>query len=307
MSKKSVQDWLLSHGSQSQTNNTTTALRPILGKKTSQRAKTISITSGKGGVGKTSISLKLAKTLVASGHKVLVLDCDYNLSNTGVKLGLPLDDNFSKYLKGEKKFEDCLYRDGNFHLLSAANGDFEIFDKGEGHCAEIINILVEQERFYDFIITDCPAGLGRDCLTLNAYCDYRFIIVTPDKSSITDSYSLMKILNKKYGIFNNHLILNKISNSKQRQRIVKSLSETVENYLCARLSFLGDINYCESEVDKFDQLFIEGENSALHKSFSKVMTRFSEEVGVDLLAKSIDVYPHFAQVKEHEVQTPSIS
>ena len=305
MSKKSVQDWLLSHSSHDKTTRSFNSL--VRGKRNPKRAKTISVTSGKGGVGKTSISLKLAKVLASFGYKVLVLDCDYNLSNTGLKLGLPLVDDFSLYLKGEKKLEECLYRDGNFHLLSAANGDFDIFDKGDGYSAEIIDILVSQERFYDFIITDSPAGLSRDCLTLNAYSDYRFVVVTPDKSSITDSYSLMKILNKKYGIHSNHLILNKVSNKAQLTRIVKSLSETVENYLSCRLKFLGDIRYSELAVDKFDQFLFNEENSALQKSFIKVLKRFSEEVEVDLLPESLGAYPNFGKLKEQDVQTSSLS
>ena len=71
-------------------------------KKTNQKAKTISITAGKGGVGKTSVSVKFARMLADKGYKVLLLDCDYNLSNTVVKLGLPVTNQSSNSFRTER-------------------------------------------------------------------------------------------------------------------------------------------------------------------------------------------------------------
>ena len=114
-------------------------------------------------------------------------------------------------------------------------------------------------------------------MTLNAYSDHRFIVVTPDKSSITDSYSLLKILNMNYGITENHLIVNKISNRNQYKRIVKTLSETVENFLACRLQVLGGIQLESGEVDLFDGLLFDEANISLHKSFINLLGRFSEQ------------------------------
>lgn len=246
-------------------------------KKTSGRATTISVTAGKGGVGKTSISVKMAKVLSGLGYKVLLLDCDANLSNTVVKLGLPITNYFYELVSGQRDFHDCLHKDGNLHLLAGCNGSLELFKKSLEIDRLIIDILVNHEREYDYIILDSPAGISKETLTLNAYSDYRFVVVTPDKSSVTDSYSLIKILNKEFGVNDNHLFVNKISSEPQYQRMIKTLSETVETFLRCRLHILGYLNKEELPVDQFDACLLHQENNSLHKKFVNIVTKFTEE------------------------------
>lgn len=247
-------------------------------KRTNQKAKTISITAGKGGVGKTSVSVKFARMLAEEGFKVLLLDCDYNLSNTVVKLGLPVTNQFYELVSAQKEFDDCIYKEGNLHILSGCNGNIDLFNKSLEIDRIIIDILVNHERDYDYIILDCPAGITKETLTLNAYSDYRFVVVTPDKSSVTDSYSLIKILNKEFGVNDNHLLVNKISSDTQYQRMVKTLSETVESFLKCRLHILGGIEKVEAPVDQFDSILLNTANSSLHKNFEKLIKKFTEEI-----------------------------
>lgn len=246
-------------------------------KKTFRKAKTISITSGKGGVGKTSLSLKFAMGLADTGHKVLLIDCDTNLSNTAVKLNLPITNNFYDLISAKKEFHDCLYFEGNFHLLSGCNGSLELFNKILEIDKVIIDILATHEKDYDYIILDCPAGISKETLTLNAYSDFRFVVVTPDKSSVTDSYSLIKILNKEYGISHNHLLLNKISTEIQANRMIKVFGETVEQFLDCRLKILGSINREEVAEDRFDSIFLSKEKNSMHINFMNIVKRFTDE------------------------------
>jgi flagellar biosynthesis protein FlhG len=245
-------------------------------KSISNKAKTISVTGGKGGVGKTSIALKTAKSLVEEGSKVLLIDCDYNLSNSAIKLGIPLNNNFSSLIMAEKSFSDCLYKDGNFHLLPACNGNLDLFEKKFEAQDFIIDIINSHATEYDYIILDTPAGLGRDILTLCAYCDYRFVVVTPDKSSITDSYSLIKLLNNKFGIKDNHLIVNMYKNKKQFLRVVKTISETVETFLNCRTHIVGGVSYIEEGTSSFDKIFLDETNNTYHKKFLKMLNSFTD-------------------------------
>ncbi len=270
MSLSTTQKWLLSKKSFSEE-------LLLGGVKSSKTAKKISITSGKGGVGKTSVSVKIGKLLAESGFRVLLLDCDYNLSNTHVKLGIPITNNFQQLIRAEKEFDECIYKEGNFHLLSAANGDLDFFDSGLELDKYITDIITEHENEYDYILLDCPAGLSKSSVTLNAYCDYRIIVVTPDKSSITDSYSLIKILNKKYEIYENHLLVNKVSSESQFKRIVNTLSQTVENFLNSRLKVLGDIPKVHGAVDAFDRVLMENFSGELHRGFTKVAKKIAEQ------------------------------
>ncbi len=238
----------------------------------------ISITGGKGGVGKTSVSIKFARELSAQGYKVLLIDCDYNLSNTAIKLGIPLNNNFWHLLAMEKNFEDCLYKEGNFHLLSACNGSVELFESRLKLDEIIIDIINSHEADYDFILLDCPAGLSRESLNLNAYCDQRFVVVTPDKASITDSYSLIKVLNQKFGIKENHLLINMYVTQKQYEKVVKTLSETVENFLGSRTFLLGGLRKIDVSQEKFDNFFLFDEENEAHKSFLKLLDRYTDQL-----------------------------
>lgn len=268
-------EWLSSFSSSDQSQ-----IQAIVSSKLDEPKKstTISITGGKGGVGKTSVSLKMAKDLATQGFKILLIDCDTNLSNTALKLGLPIDNTFYSLVSAEKNFQDCLYKDGNFHLLAACNGSIDLFDSDFRMEDIIIDIINTHGHEYDFVLLDCPAGLSRDSLTLNAYSDKRIFVVTPDKSSVTDSYSLIKVLNKKFGVNENHILINKVSHKGQFERIVKTLSETIENFLGCRTKILGGVRFLDVQARHFDRVFLEGGKNDLQRNFDKVLDRLTDEL-----------------------------
>ena len=245
-----------------------------------RRAKKIAFLSGKGGVGKTSVAVKMSCLLSEWGYRVLLLDCDHNLSNGVLKLGLPINENFYSLITSEKSFHDCLYKEGNLHILSGCNGNLKIFESKLEFEKIVVDIIASHEREYDYIILDCPAGLGRDMVALGAYCDYRTIIVTPDKSSLTDSYGLMKILCKKYGIVRNHLLVNKVSSFQQYEKIVKTLCETVEKFLSGYLHILGSIRYETVKIDTFDKILLKDADSKIHSDISHITGKFTEKKSV---------------------------
>ena len=241
------------------------------------KCKKISVTGGKGGVGKTSVSLKLASDLANQGHKVLLIDCDTNLSNTAIKLGLPIDNSFWKLLAGELSFKQCLTRSVNFDLLATCNGSLDLFNSDFLLEEIMIDIISSHEQEYDFIILDSPAGVAKETLILNAYCDHRIMVVTPDKSSITDSYSLIKLLSQKFGIKQNHLLMNMVQTEKQFQRVVSSLSETIENFLGCRTVILGGLKNIDIAQEEFDTFFLSSTAEQWNKNFFKVTEVFTEK------------------------------
>ena len=273
MSKIRTREWLLAQ-------RKNVLFRAVQAKRlTSGKAKTISFTGGKGGVGKTSAAVKFSSILGDLGYKVLLIDCDYNLSNTSIKLGLPIqNEKFTKLVNGKIQTGECIFSCDSFDLLPACNGSLDFLDDSD-FCLDkvVINVLVEKENDYDFILLDCPAGLQREALTLNAYSDYRFMVVTPDRSSITDAYSLIKILNYKYGVNENHLLFNKISNDKQYRRLSKSLQGTVDQFLSCRLKNLGHISFDNTTSECFDQRLLKDSASEIHKNFIKVVVDFTDK------------------------------
>ncbi len=263
------------------------------------KAVTVSITGGKGGVGKTSISLKMVKELARTGKKTLLIDCDYNLSNTAIKLGLPINNTFYSLVSAEKTFDECLYKDGNFHLLSACNGSIDLFDTDFRLEQMIIDIISSHEGEYDYIFLDCPAGLSRESLTLNAYCDHRIMVVTPDRASITDSYSLVKVLSHKFGVNENHLMVNMLNSKSQYTRVVKTLSETIENYLGCRTKVLGGIKKLNTIANHFDNHFLGAGKNDHHNNFLQVVKRFTDEMSRKSCADAIPT--HLNELNEQEV------
>lgn len=239
----------------------------------------ISITGGKGGVGKTSIALKTAQELAKSGYRTLLIDCDSNLSNTAIKLGLPLDNKFEKLLSAEASFEEVIIQQGNFHLLPACNGSIEVFENKINFSEIIIDIISSHEHEYDYILLDCPAGVSREALTLNAFCDHRWVVVTPDKSSITDSYSLIKLLNARFGVKENHLLINMYQNEKQLNKVINTLSETIENFLGVRTVVLGGVQKVEVSAEGFDTFFLSESKTEWQKNFVKLLYGFTEKDG----------------------------
>ncbi len=286
-------EWLFSYNSEA---------APDDKKLTSSKAQTISITGGKGGVGKTSISLKLSRELVDQGYKVLLIDCDTNLSNTAIKLGLPIENKFYSLVTAQSSFDDCLYKDGRFHLLSASNGCLELFDSSLKIEEIIIDILNEHENEYDYVLLDCPAGLQKECLVLNAYCDKRIMVVNPDRSSITDTYSLIKILRNKYGVTENHLIVNKYETYSQFNKVVSTISETVESFLGGRTVLLGGIERLNTQRGKFDSLFFaKGGKNDLHKNILKVVKKLTDELSTPEKAAN-PIFASQKRVLEQEVR-----
>lgn len=280
-------DWLLSFSSRAR------AAQPRV---TRPRPCTkISVTGGKGGVGKTSIALRMAQELGRLGHKVLLIDCDTNLSNTAIKLGLPLGDTFFKLLSAEKSFDECVVHQPHFDLLPACNGSVELFESRLNLDEIIIDIVSSHEDEYDFVLLDCPAGLGRDTLTLNAWCDQRIVVVTPDKSSITDSYSLVKILASRFGIKENHLLVNMVQNDRQFQKVVMTLSETIENFLGCRTHVLGGLGKLDISSESFDTFFLSEGGTEWHKNFLKAVRLLAEKDGAN---SAVSIARHAV---EHEV------
>jgi len=254
-------------------------LQPNFLKNSTKKTVKLSITGGKGGVGKTSIALKTGLDLAKAGFKTLVIDCDSNLSNTAIKLGTPITNNFERLIKAQVTFEECLVQNGRFHLLPTCNGSLELFESRLNFDEIIIDIIQAHEDEYDYIILDCPAGISRESLNLNAYCDFRWMIVTPDKASITDSYSLIKVLFHKYHVQENHLLINMFQNETQRNKVAQTLSDTVRNFLGMPLHQLGGIPRLDVSAETFDTFFLSEAKSDLNKNFAKILYKFTEQVG----------------------------
>lgn len=241
-------------------------------------AQVFAVCSGKGGVGKTSIALRLAKMYAESSKKVLLIDCDFNLSNTSIKLGINLKDNFLKVVKNPHSMLDYVEKLHGFDLLPGCNGDVEVLESRHIITKAVVDILGLYSHFYDMIILDAPAGATKESLSLVTLADYRIFVITPEPSSITDSYSLFKLSTEHYGCSNNLMIINRYQDINQANKVKNIMIDTTKKFAKDSFYHLGEIPEFSVSHNEFDHFFVETADSAMVDSFSNIKRNLNEMV-----------------------------
>jgi flagellar biosynthesis protein FlhG len=244
-------------------------------------AKVIAVTGAKGGVGKTSIAVKLGIEFSRLGKKVLLIDCDYNLSNVMQKLSIPPTNDFSDLINFKKNIYDCLIKKGSFHLLPSSCGNID-FLQNKNHVYNFISeIINEYKKNYDYLILDCPPGLDERVIKLTAVTDYRIVIVTPDLMSITNAYSLIKILNYQHGISFNDLIINRIFNHDQFEKVGEIVKNTTRKFLTCETNILCGF-FENRKIWNNIESNIESKSKFMNEIFINILKIFTERDGVKI-------------------------
>jgi len=217
---------------------------PSSGKMTSSKTPVvISITSGKGGVGKTNISVNLAYLLGYKGYRTLLLDADLGLGNVDVLLGINPEFNIFHLLSNQIGLNDVIYQTKyNFSILPAPSGVTEFLTLTPGQKLEFLEILDPLEDKLDFFLVDTGAGINDNVLYFNMAAQYRIVVLTPEPTSLTDSYALIKVLNLKHKVHNFHIIVNLCKDLIHAKNIFKRLYLACDHFLKeVSLNFLGYI------------------------------------------------------------------
>ncbi len=204
--------------------------------------KVLAITSGKGGVGKTNIIANLAYSLRKMGKKVLLLDADVGLGNIDVLLGLSPKYNISHVIAGKKKIKDIIVKGpGNIDIIPASSGIQEVTNLDKNAKLVLMEQINEIGTNYDYFLIDTGAGIYD---TVTFFCNAAqeiFVVATPDPTSITDAYALMKVMYKKFGEKEFNLIVNFVKTEKEAMNVYTNLSLVLDRYLGVKLNFIGYI------------------------------------------------------------------
>src|SRR5262245_10883236 len=161
--------------------------------------KVLSFTSGKGGVGKTHIVVNLAYALQSLGARVMLLDADLGLANVDVLLGLAPRFTIQDVLDGHKTLDDVLVTGpAGMLILPAGSGVPELAELNDSQRLQLLTILETLEHDIDFLLIDTGAGISANVMYFNVAAQDIVVIVTPEPTSITDAYALMKVLSTKY-------------------------------------------------------------------------------------------------------------
>ncbi len=207
--------------------------------------RVISVTSGKGGVGKTNVVANLALALRNMDKRVLIFDADLGLANMDILLGLNPLYTISHVLKGEKRLEEILVTaPGGFKLLPAASGMQELTELDNSQRLFLLNELDSLQDLFDMLLIDTGAGISANVMYFNFAAMEKVVIVTNEPTSLTDAYALIKILTHKYKQKRFRVLVNSVRNAAEADRIYKHLSLVVDKFLGSpSLDYLGWIPY----------------------------------------------------------------
>ena len=204
----------------------------------------IAIASGKGGVGKTSVSVNLGVALAQTGRRVMLLDGDLSLANVDVMLGLTPSHNLSHVLEGHCRLEDTLLEGpAGLMVVPAASGKKKMADLSRFENAAIVRVFSEIKTQLDTLLIDTSAGIPDSVLTLAAAAQEVLVVVTNDPASITDAYALIKVLSKEHGVNRVQILANQVASLSEAQELYAGLERVTERFLDITLGFAGAIPY----------------------------------------------------------------
>jgi len=192
----------------------------------------LAVTSGKGGVGKTSISANLAYRWARRGRKVLIIDGDLGLANIEVILGLQPRYHLGHVLRGERPASEALVTGpGGIGILPASSGVKSLTRLSETQRMTMVLALEELEDSYDTLILDTGAGIGSNVTFFNAAAQDLIVVVTPEPTSLTDAYAMIKVMSRDHGIKRFRLLVNQVEAAEQGPRVYKQLVTVTDRFL----------------------------------------------------------------------------
>lgn len=219
------------------------------GKASEHKTRVIAVTSGKGGVGKTNISVNLAIAFAQTGKRVILIDGDLGMANVNVLLGITPKSNLLDVITKRKKMSDIILNtEVGIQFIAGANGFSRIAnlsDEERNYFAEEFTTLSAA----DIIIIDTGAGVSDNVLRFVEAADEAYVVTTPEPTAITDAYGLIKIIAT--DLINSQitmkLIVNKVHSADEGKRIAEKIIKVVAQFLNTPVEYLGFI-YDDSTV-----------------------------------------------------------
>lgn len=207
---------------------------------TNNTTLSISVFSGKGGVGKSSLCVNLGYCLSDLGQRCLLMDCDLGLANLDVLLGVNAEGNLQDLLRTDRDAESILLRlDAGLDLIPAASGVPELVEMDEDQRTVLLEKLQPLFGAYDFLILDLAAGLNPTVLSLAHAAAKRILVLTPEPTSLTDAYAMVKVLASQSGERDFLVLVNQAQNREEAQKIFARLDSAVSRFLGFNLVYLG--------------------------------------------------------------------
>lgn len=212
-----------------------------------QPVRVIAVTGGKGGVGKTNVSVNLAVAMADMGRRTMVLDADLGLANIDVMLGLHPEYDLSHVLKGERTLKEVIVEGpGGVLVVPASSGIQQMAELSRAEHAGIIQAFSEIGSDVDVLIVDTAAGISDTVVSFSRAAQEVVVVVCDEPASITDAYALIKLLNRDYGVSRFRVLANMARSAEEGRNLYNKLCRVTDRYLEVMLNYMGSIPYDDS-------------------------------------------------------------
>ncbi|MDP4537553.1 MinD/ParA family protein [Alkalimonas collagenimarina] len=209
--------------------------------------KVIAVTGGKGGVGKTNVSINLAIAMAMLGKRVMVLDADLGLANCDVMLGLRVQKNLSHVLNGEAELDDILIEGpAGIKIIPATSGSQNMTELSPAEHAGLIRAFSEMKTQVDILLIDTAAGISDMVMSFSRASQDVLVVVCDEPSSITDAYALMKILSRDHDVQRFKIIANMVRSLREGQELFAKLTRVTDRFLDVNLELVATVPYDEN-------------------------------------------------------------
>ncbi|MBP1763182.1 MAG: ylxH [Firmicutes bacterium] len=204
------------------------------------KTRVITVTSGKGGVGKTNFTVNLALSLANAAQKVLLIDADLGMANVDVVLGYSTKYNMLNLLEDNISLPDVV-TDGprGIKFMSGGSGIYELANLSHHQLQHIIKQVTLFDSWADFILVDTGAGINRNVLNFVMAADEVIVITTPEPTAITDAYAMIKAYASNHGTAPVNLVINRVLDNEEGQNVVDKLTKVSSRFLGQQVKSLG--------------------------------------------------------------------
>ena len=248
-------------------------------------ARIITVTSGKGGVGKSSVSINLALQFRKQGKRVIIFDADFGLANIEVMFGVIPKYTLADLMFKGKELKDIITEGPNgVQFVSSGSGIARLVNLDKEQVKRILYKLSELENLADVIIIDTGAGISQSVLEFAIASPEVLLVTTPEPTSITDSYALLKALAMNPEFDRNStkvmLVANKVNSASESRSIYEKLSAVVSRFLNIRLEYLGAVpqdGNITKAIMKQKPVSLEYPTSIASKAFYAMERKLSDE------------------------------
>lgn len=194
--------------------------------------RVVAIGSGKGGVGKTNVVGNLAIACQRMGKRVLILDADLGLANIDIIFGLNPRHTIEEVIRGEKELSQIIVEGPeDVSIIPASSGVHELVHLTEGQKINLLSEFESLNNIFDLMLIDTGAGISSNVIYFNLAAEERIVVVTPEPTSITDAYALIKVLFSRHGTKNFSLLINLTRDEKEAKSVFQNMSKVVARFM----------------------------------------------------------------------------